>query len=222
VRGPGIAPGSTFSEMGTQVDIAPTFLGLAGLPASPTHDGKSIVPFLIKDADALLESTAIHLREHLPASYKSSWRREVFFEGYFCSYNIKCVGAAADGDYPHSDANCADLKNNRDCWKNGKGNGSSPNCYMTEDSTNNFIGLRQVDGNVNTLYAEFQTGDQAVANIDFDKIDSVEFYDLSSDPWQMRNLAPGQVPSGLHERVQRWYRCAGASCDLAWEPSISI
>ena len=33
-----------------QVDLAPTILGLAGLPAASTFDGKSIVPLLIPNA----------------------------------------------------------------------------------------------------------------------------------------------------------------------------
>merc|ERR1711918_178519 len=47
VRGPGIAPGSTFEAPGTQVDLAPTFLALAGLDKPPVMDGKSITPFLL-------------------------------------------------------------------------------------------------------------------------------------------------------------------------------
>lgn len=34
IRGPGIAPNSTFSWMGTNVDVMPTLLGLAGLDES--------------------------------------------------------------------------------------------------------------------------------------------------------------------------------------------
>merc|ERR550537_771217 len=45
-RGPGIKPGSSFSNPGTQIDIAPTFLGLAGLTPPEHMDGHSIVPFL--------------------------------------------------------------------------------------------------------------------------------------------------------------------------------
>merc|ERR1712147_460925 len=43
-RGPGIKAGSSFSAAGTQVDIAPTLLGLAGITKPSTMDGKSIVP----------------------------------------------------------------------------------------------------------------------------------------------------------------------------------
>ena len=48
--GPGIPPGTKLDFLGTQVDLAPTMLGLAGLPPAPTFDGKSIVPLLIPNA----------------------------------------------------------------------------------------------------------------------------------------------------------------------------
>ena len=44
-RGPGIKPGSTLAAPGTQVDIAPTLLGLAGISKPSTMDGHSVVPF---------------------------------------------------------------------------------------------------------------------------------------------------------------------------------
>jgi hypothetical protein len=46
-RGPGILPGSRFPYPATQVDLAPTFLGLAGLSVPQYMDGKSLVPLLV-------------------------------------------------------------------------------------------------------------------------------------------------------------------------------
>ena len=43
VRGPGVAPGSTFAYLGTNVDQAPAWLGLAGLPTPARMDGRSYV-----------------------------------------------------------------------------------------------------------------------------------------------------------------------------------
>jgi hypothetical protein len=45
-RGPGIAPGTRVSALGSNVDIGPTFLDIAGLPANPLHDGASLLPLL--------------------------------------------------------------------------------------------------------------------------------------------------------------------------------
>ena len=47
--GPGISKGSTFSLPATQVDLAPTFLGIAGLAKPATMDGKSLLPLLTID-----------------------------------------------------------------------------------------------------------------------------------------------------------------------------
>jgi len=53
VTGPGIARGGEFDVMATQVDLAPTILGLAGI-ATPSHmDGKSLVKELVTELDTL-------------------------------------------------------------------------------------------------------------------------------------------------------------------------
>jgi len=45
-RGPDIVPGSTTNMIASHVDLAPTFLDLAGVPIPNIMDGKSVVPFL--------------------------------------------------------------------------------------------------------------------------------------------------------------------------------
>ena len=79
-RGPGIAPSSTWAAAATQVDMAPTFLGLAGVDKPKDMDGKSLVPLLLTlggaDVDStstpLAESTKRHLASLLnPAKYRT-------------------------------------------------------------------------------------------------------------------------------------------------------
>ena len=57
MRGPGIAPGSTFSELASHVDLAPTILALGGLdPRSvrgPPLDGQSLLPWLLQEGEQL-------------------------------------------------------------------------------------------------------------------------------------------------------------------------
>ena len=51
--------------------------------------------------------------------------------------------------------------------------------------------------------------------IDFTKVDFVEYYDSSSDPWQMKNLhktTPQATLDALHEKVQSFYHCKGDAC----------
>ncbi len=45
--GPGIAPNSTLDVLGTQVDLAPTILGLAGIDTPDYMDGRSVASLLV-------------------------------------------------------------------------------------------------------------------------------------------------------------------------------
>lgn len=221
-KGPGIKPGSSFTAPGTQVDIAPTLLGLAGVKKPPTMDGHSIVPFLVgpkQEAHALLDSTRHHLLElGDAATYTSNWRQEVFIEYYYCNFNVKCTSKNDQdgGNYPKSDSNCADLVNNKDCWRGiAKPDPDDPTCYTTEDLTNNFIAVRDLRQGSNKLYAEYQTGDLSTAKVEFDTVDFAEYYNVDADPWQMHNLAksaPAEEIAPLHAKLHKWYKCAGASC----------
>jgi hypothetical protein len=51
--GPGIQPGLKFDYVGSNVDLAPTFLGLAGVDSlAQQMDGRSVVPLLVNASDA--------------------------------------------------------------------------------------------------------------------------------------------------------------------------
>mmetsp|Transcript_85128 Transcript_85128/g.214647 ORF Transcript_85128/g.214647 Transcript_85128/m.214647 type:complete len:600 (+) Transcript_85128:84-1883(+) len=227
-RGPGIAPGTSFAAPGTQVDIAPTLLGLAGLPKPPSMDGRSIVPFLLSAGGGLqgagssgpAAATKQHLVEVLgdmtAEDYAASWRQEVFIEYYFVSPNVKCMTRhpCLGGHYPKSDANCVDLTTNEGCWCIGiKG---MADCYATEDRTNNFIALRRFAPGENELYAEFEDGNMLYEHVNFKRVDFVEHYNLSSDPWHMQNLAEDPQRAGhqaaLSARLREWLQCSGDSC----------
>ena len=52
IKGPGIAAGSVFDFPASNVDVAPTLLGLAGIDElSATMDGRSVLPMLMKAED---------------------------------------------------------------------------------------------------------------------------------------------------------------------------
>jgi len=222
-RGPGIKPGSTFANPGTQVDIAPTLFGLAGIDIPDYFDGKSIVPFLVDPThDALVESTRQHLEslgdlDH----YAQRWRQEVFIEYYFVNNNVNCMNSTVvPGDYPNADSNCIDLTpgNNAGCWVSDAG--SNPDdlvdtCYATEDITNNFIAIRNLKDGENFVYAEYQAGDLRDAAIDFANPDFIEYYNLEEDRHHMHNLgktASTEDLRPLSERVHAWLQCAGKTC----------
>ncbi|PWH16249.1 MAG: sulfatase [Anaerolineae bacterium] len=63
VRGPGIPPGTVISELSVNVDLAPTFLELAGAKAPYFLDGRSLVPLLF-----------------VPAQPVQNWRTAVLIE----------------------------------------------------------------------------------------------------------------------------------------------
>ena len=187
IRGPGIAPGSTYAWLGTNVDQAPTWLGLAGVPKPAIMDGRSYAPLLIDADDASVPArTRAHLKALAPAgkaAFQAGWRDSAFIEYYYNTANTKCAK------------------------------------YPTESPANNFIGIRHMEGHPefgDTLYSEFQTGNQAKKNIDFSDVDFVEYYNLTADTWQMENLrdAPGteDVQKKLSAKLRMWLNCAGDSC----------
>ena len=67
--GPGIKRNSQLEWLGTQVDIAPTILGLAGIPTPSDMDGRSIVPLLVSHVVAETQ------HETLPGSVKRTLAR---------------------------------------------------------------------------------------------------------------------------------------------------
>jgi len=184
-RGPGIKPGSTFAFPGTNVDIASTWLGMAGLDRPSSMDGRSIMPLLVdKDDKSVPAQTRHHVAKLAPdgaAAFAASWRDHVFIEYYFNANNAKCGG------------------------------------YNTEDLHNNFIGLRHMSGSEfgDTSYTEYQTGNQGQAHIQFDDVDFVEYFNLTDDTWQMRNLwksADQTVQKKLSDKLRVWFNCRGDDC----------
>lgn len=230
VRGPGVPPGSTWNAPATMVDLAPTFLGLAGVPKPPTMDGKSLMPLLTPHG-GVPPATASHLAAlGSTDAYKARWRDAVFMEYYYVDPSTKCVGNCDVPDntkFRTGDRKCVDLPHNEGCWSGSADGGSNSvecatDCYRTEDEGNNFLAMRTGTGaGTGFLYAEFQTGRVEKEKVQFDDIDFVELYDTSKDTWQMNNIAATVAPPPVelqaqleefHTRVQREFRCAGDSC----------
>ncbi|XP_050307144.1 extracellular sulfatase SULF-1 homolog isoform X2 [Anthonomus grandis grandis] len=75
IRGPGIKKGVTFNDIVLNIDLAPTFLDLAGIKVPPNMDGRSIVPVLFKSRKPnhkwrdtfLIESSGRRETPHLEA-----------------------------------------------------------------------------------------------------------------------------------------------------------
>ena len=201
-RGPGIGKGISWPEPATQVDLAPTFLDIAGLRKSQNMDGHSLMPLLTK-----------HGKER--KRHADGWRDSVFIEYYFNDANTKCVGSCPSpgGNYPKADSSCTNLDKNSVCWAGE----CKTDCYPTESPANNFIAVRNMKGSKlgDTLYAEFKTGNQKHRNIEFRKPDFIEYYDHTTDPWQMHNLykpSDPQQTQAQKEKLHTWFKCKGDTC----------
>ena len=85
IRGPGVAAGSTLEQIGSNVDVMPTLLGLAGVKTPPTMDGRSLVSHLVppsRRAELPLAAREL-LREELGGQLEAEaapWRTEQLIE----------------------------------------------------------------------------------------------------------------------------------------------
>jgi N-acetylglucosamine-6-sulfatase len=86
VRGPGITPGTTITQLAANIDLAPTFAEIAGTGTADFVDGRSILP-LLQAQGALCGGLA-----HRPAD-----RSRVYEPGLQCAdlpqhpYRLVCV-----------------------------------------------------------------------------------------------------------------------------------
>ena len=219
-RGPGILPGSTWHQPATQVDLAATWMGIAGLDIPADMDGKSLLPILINDVKNAPSTVQQHISNiNKDNVYLNNWRDAAFIEYYYVAVNDKCVQNCTCTNclWPETDCDCVDLKEKEGCWGPDKGS-VQPNCnqecYPTENTANNYIALRSV-GDVNTLYAEFATGNQDLSDIDFNTPDFYEYYNSEIDPWQVNNLhssTDSKMLKKLHVQLHEYFNCKGIEC----------
>lgn len=72
VRGPGIPAGSLPAQIVANIDYAPTFLDLAGLPVPASMQGHSLVPLLRGDAPADWRSSLYYRYYHDPGHHNTA------------------------------------------------------------------------------------------------------------------------------------------------------
>lgn len=81
IRGPGITANSFFKHLGTNVDVIPTVLGLAGVKTPSTMDGKSLAGHLISDiAAAPVPTRQLLERDGSVWAGKAGWRNMQIIE----------------------------------------------------------------------------------------------------------------------------------------------
>jgi len=154
-RGPGIAPGTRLTALGSNIDIAPTFIDIAGLPPNPEHDGKSLLPMLTASAT---ERKAV----------EQGWREELIIEylsvGTYFNDHAK-IWVSGPGEVPgtapvygqgpfstdpnFNENNCAATENQT---VGTVGNGK---CHFVDSQeSNNWIGIRVRNATHNFMYVE--------------------------------------------------------------------
>lgn len=91
VFGPGI-PHSNNTVLGSNVDYAPTWLGLAGIPTPEFMDGRSILSQIIPKTSEhlLLPPTRKHVQAERAALAKRPWRTAQFMQYYNQGTVIRC------------------------------------------------------------------------------------------------------------------------------------
>jgi len=72
VRGPGIKPGSTPAQFIANIDLAPTFLDLAGLSIPDSMQGRSLVPLLHGESPADWRTSIYYRYYHSPGHHNTA------------------------------------------------------------------------------------------------------------------------------------------------------
>ena len=227
IRGPGIPHGLNFTQIGSNVDVAPTFLSLAGLDPTkisngPPMDGKSLLPWLIQSSDAtsvqLPEMTRAQLRtERARLGLADSVRSAVtpvrdhhWVEFYSLGSFGCCGGGTCKADQPdHTGSGSLDGMR---CGA-GRSSPGDPTHMVDSAESNTYRALRFVSAtHGNKLYAEFTR----VTDWNFTARDIfVEVFDLDSDPGQLRNIVNETAAEDMEfyrATTKAQFMCAGASC----------
>mmetsp|Transcript_17366 Transcript_17366/g.51358 ORF Transcript_17366/g.51358 Transcript_17366/m.51358 type:complete len:434 (+) Transcript_17366:107-1408(+) len=232
VRGPGIKGGEN-GVLGTNVDYAPTWLAMAGIPTPSTYDGRSILTQLVpqENEDEVPEPTRRQLQADRAALTAKPWRTEQFHQYY-----------NQGGPSPYLPQNCPQVPNGfMPCegWAPGSstnptqnpGDLSEPRFPRDEglkatirpldDYSNTYIGLHVLDptlGSGHYKYGEYQyvcTTEQILAKECFSNIDMYQLFDLANDPYELHNVYNTTDPTitkELARRLRQYYPCVGTAC----------
>ena len=103
--GPGIQQNSSFDEwLGTQVDLAPSILALAGIDAPAWMDGKSVISLLVSPEVATEQHEVVpgSTVRHLSAALTNAASRQARNSSYHIFYN-QGPWMASDGRHKMED-----------------------------------------------------------------------------------------------------------------------
>lgn len=210
IRGPGIAPGTAVSLPVSMVDISASFLDMAGVPVPDYFDGSSLLPLAQGPPPA---------NPHIVS----------FIEYY---------GEGGDG----GDAGiCARTHSDSQLMCNNAGNYSFPPYFygddfcLCQDAVNNTYSCIRVVQGADALSERARmlspAPAPAAAVLDYRYCEfrgsdtTVELFDYTSDPYELKNLATTADPAhlaALHTRLNALLTCEGsAQCTPLLEMPIA-
>jgi N-acetylglucosamine-6-sulfatase len=203
IRGPGVAPGLAVGAPFSMVDLSATLLDMAGVSPPPQFDGATMLPFA---------------RPAPPQPRLATL--------------IEYVGEGGDGGPAHL---CPATTREKNVICNPAGNYSIPPFIVGEDfclcqdafnttySCLRFVGGAHADAEKAQMLSPGALPHAPPANVDFrycefkDKVATVEFFDLATDPYELNNTAASLEPAvkaKLSARLAAARACKGAAaCD---------
>lgn len=228
IRGPGIAAGSTFTLPASNVDVAPTLLGLAGADLLAQHmDGRSIVPMIVDPADpAVMPSTRAHIARELAKLARPDARGKIAGVVGRPSSSTAPIGPVAsgvgDGDGGIATVTgVASMAKAQSAWRTFHPiefislNNHTWFGHLVDDvKSNTYRGLRFVNDPTygELLYAEFT----AVTDWEFEAPCHYELFNMTTDPVCLDNIyyttATVEVKADLQKRLLTHWGCSGATC----------
>lgn len=186
IRGPGIPPGSRVGQLAGNVDLAPTFLAMAGLPPPPYADGRSLLGLARGRAGAALEWRTAYLLEH---------RNQPQVDDDTPPRREHLPLEPPDPDERRGDAR--PVPGEQGPGRAARGLPSDKALLRLYAPIPDFDGLRTD----RYLYVEYETGER-------------ELYDTRADPGQVVNIAgtKPRLERVLARRLDQLRDCRGRGC----------
>jgi len=231
VRGPGVKAGNS-SVLGTNVDYAPTFLGMAGIPTPATMDGRSIMAQLVPEANVgqLPAPTRMHVEEERAKEAAKPWRVDTFHEYYnqggpspMHPQGCKQTGGfrPCEGWAPGSSSNPKQPASDLGMPRFPRDYGLKATVRPLDDYSNTYIGLHSKDaaiGSGHYKYGEYQyvcSSAEIEAKACFSSVDEHQLFDLTKDPYELNNVYASTdkaIVEALAKRLRAYYPCKGSAC----------
>ena len=210
IRGPGITPGTLLDIPGSNTDLAPTWLALAGITES-RMDGSSFLPHLLSGSDPNPGNTLSN-SDHDPGNTLSNSDPNMGNERH------------SGHDRTWRDFHYAEYNSLGNLWRGG-GEIVAGDHLIDDPVSHTYRALRFINSRArgNILYAEytslvdwnFRNYSTPVGQLDPYSYKFYELFDLDADPWQLSNVyanATEEVKRELHELVVAEFSCNGATC----------